>query len=295
MRVIVTGASGFIGRCFLDTFSDETVIGTFFSRPGPDLFKIDLRDRAAVEEFIAECRPDAVVHCAARPTVDWCEHHPDEARLLNVIATEALADACARINANLVFLSTDYVFDGVSGPYSEDDRTNPINVYGRLKLDGEQAMQGRLEKYLIIRTTNVYGFDLQSKNFVMGILPRLARGETVPVAVDQFGNPTLVHDLCSAVRKLIAAGASGVFHVVGPDWMNRVEWAQAVARVFDLDPELVAPMTTEELNQPAPRPRRSGLTSNRLQSVIGEPLSGLIPGLRLMKRQWNGAPPIESW
>jgi len=248
-----------------------------------------------VEEFVTEFRPDVVIHCAARPTVDWCEHHPDEARSINVGATETLADACARINAKLVFLSSDYVFDGVSGPYSEDDRTNPINVYGRLKLEAEQSIQSRLKSSLIVRTTNVYGFDLQSKNFVMGILPRLARREGVPVAVDQFGNPTLVNDLCSTVRELVASGASGIFHVVGPDFMNRVEWARAVARVFNLDPDLVVAMTTEELNQPAPRPRRSGLISNRLNSVIRKPLLSLVQGLSLMKRQWDGAPPIELW
>ena len=295
MRIIVTGASGFIGKCFLDTFSDETVAGTCLSRPGRGLTRLDFRDRSSVEEFVTEFRPDVVIHCAARPTVDWCEDHPDEARSINVGATEALADACARVNAKLVFLSTDYVFDGVSGPYSEDDRTNPINVYGRLKLEAEQSIQRRLKSSLIVRTTNVYGFDLQSKNFVMGILPRLARREEVPVAVDQFGNPTLVHDLCSTVRELVASGASGIFHVVGPDYVNRVDWARAVASVFDLDPDLVVAMTTEELNQSAPRPRRSGLTSNRLNSVIREPLSSLVQGLSLMKRQWDGSPPIESW
>ena len=211
MRIIVTGASGFIGKCFLDIFSDETVVGTCFSRPGGGLAKIDLRDRSSVEGFVTGFRPDVVVHCAARPTVDWCEHHPDEARSLNVSATETLADVCLRINAKLVFLSTDYVFDGVSGPYSEDDDANPINVYGRLKLEAEQAIQRRLNNYLIIRTTNVYGYNLRSKNFVMGILPKLAGGERLPVAVDQFGNPTLVHDLCSTVRALVAAEASGFF------------------------------------------------------------------------------------
>jgi len=295
MRIVVTGASGFIGKCFLDTFSNDTVVGTCFSRPGGNLVRVDFRNRAAIEEFVTQYRPDVVIHCAARPTVDWCEHHPDEARTLNVSATEALADACTQINARLVFLSTDYVFDGVSGPYSEDDRTNPINVYGRLKLEAEQAVQTRLKNSLIIRTTNVYGFDLQSKNFVMGILPRLARRERVPAAVDQFGNPTLVQDLCSTARELLGSGASGIFHVVGPDFMNRVEWAQTVATVFELDPDLVTAMTTEELNQPAPRPRRSGLISTRLHSVIREPLSDLKQGLMLMKRQWNGTPPIESW
>lgn len=295
MRVVVTGASGFIGRCFMEHFSDETVMGTFHSRPRSGLTGIDLRDRQSVEEVLSKSAPDVIVHCAARPTVDWCEDNPKEAHALNVDATIILADACARLGIKLVFLSTDYVFDGVDGPYHEDDRTNPINVYGRLKLEAELAIQQRLSRYLIVRTTNVYGFDLESKNFLMGILPRLAAKARVTVATDQIGNPTHVHDLCSMVRRLVFCDANGIFHVVGPDLMNRVDWARAAAEVFGLDATLVVGATTEELNQPAPRPRRSGLISNRLNLLVNEPLSGLKQGLHSMMRQWGGDPPIASW
>lgn len=295
MRVIVTGASGFIGRSFLKVFSDETVVGTCFSRCGPGLMRVDIRDRAALEGFLTDFAPDVVIHNAARPTVDWCEHNIDDARLLNLSSTVNLAEACGRLSAKLVFLSTDYVFDGCDGPYREDDTTNPINVYGKLKLEAEQAIQERLHDYMIIRTTNVYGFDLQSKNFLMGILPRLARRELVRVAADQYGNPTLVHDLCSAVKRLVERGATGIFHVVGPDFVNRLEWAQSAARVFDLDPELIVGAVTEELAQPAPRPKRCGLVADRAGEILGEPLTDLRNGLSLMKSQWGGAPPIASW
>lgn len=295
MRVFVTGASGFVGRCFVEIFRDEIVAGSCFSRNGGGLLKVDLRDRGSVTKALAEFQPDVVIHCAARPTVDWCEYNPEEAHRLNVAATETLASFCGDTGAKLVFLSTDYVFDGLNGPYSEEDQTNPINVYGKHKLLAEQAIEEHLKNCLIIRTTNVYGFDMQSKNFLMGILPRLAKGERVSVAADQFGTPTLVDDLCSTVKQIISTGESGAFHVVGPDLMNRVDWAQAAAKAFGLNPELVEAKTTEELGQPAPRPKRCGLISNRLTSLGVTRLSSVQEGLLSMKQRWGGAPDIALW
>lgn len=285
MKIVVTGASGFIGRAFMQALSDQQVTGTCFAHPEPGLKQFDLRDRTRVRDFLTETAPEVVIHCAARPTVDWCEHNEAEARLLNVETTATLADECARLAATLVFISTDYVFDGVAGPYSEDDRTNPINVYGRLKLEAEQTIHQKLDNHLIVRTTNVYGFDVKSKNFLMGILPRLARGEPITVASDQFGNPTFITDLCLVVRELIEKEGRGVFHVVGPDWMNRVEWAQQAAQVFGIEPALVTGALTEELNQSAPRPRLSGLVSRRLPSISNTPLRNLSEGLQAMRRQ----------
>jgi dTDP-4-dehydrorhamnose reductase len=285
MRIVVTGASGFIGRAFMQVLSDQSLAGICFSHPKPGLEQLDLRDRDRVGAFLSGFRPDVVIHCAARPTVDWCEHHEADARVLNVGTTATLAQECARLGATLVFISTDYVFDGTAGPYSESDATRPINVYGRLKLEGEEIIGQTLDNHIIVRTTNVYGFDVESKNFLMGILPRLARGEQIKVASDQFGNPTFITDLCLAVRELIEKECRGVFHVVGPDWMNRVRWAQQAAEAFGLDPALVTGALTEELNQPAPRPRLSGLISRRLNSVIETPLLNLSEGLQAMRRQ----------
>lgn len=287
MRVLVTGASGFIGRRFMETFRGHVLTGLQYSRSRAGLLDVDLRDPIAVNTCMEALRPEVVIHCAARPNVDWCELNPDEARSINLLPVKLLAERCAQLGAKLVFLSTDYVFDGASGPYTETDATNPINVYGRLKLEGEQAIAGWTDNYLIVRTTNVYGFDPESKNFLMALLPKLARGEPVRVASDQFGNPTTVKDLCSAVRVLITKRCAGTFHIAGPDLVHRAEWLREAARAFGFDPALVSEAATRELDQPAPRPKRSGLVSDRLHSVVNRRLTGLKDGLVQLKSEWD--------
>lgn len=295
LKVLVTGASGFIGRGFLLALSRHEVRGLCFARPGPGLTPVDLRDPVAVAAELEDFRPDWVVHCAARPSVDWCEENPEEARALNLDPTVALAEECARLGAGLAFLSTDYVFAGESGPYGETDPVRPINAYGRLKLAAEESIRGRLDRHLIARSTNVYGYDPQSKNFLMGVLPRAARGETVAVAEDQLGTPTLVSDLCEAVVGLIERGASGTFHVVGCEQADRLSWARAAARAFDIDPGRFFGQPTSALKQSARRPLRSGLRSEKLQEALGRRLHGVVDGLDSMRRGWGGAPPVATW
>jgi dTDP-4-dehydrorhamnose reductase len=287
LRVLVTGASGFIGKQFMETFRGDSVTGLRYSRPKLGLVELDLKDPIAVGARMKMLRPEVVIHCAARPSVDWCELHREEACAINLLPVKFLAEKCAHLGARLVFLSTDYVFDGFGGPYSEDDPANPINEYGRLKLEGERAISHLTDRYLIIRTTNVYGFDWESKNFLMANLPRLARGERVRVASDQFGNPTAVKDLCSVVRELITSGCTGTFHVAGPDLVNRAEWLRHAAHTFGLNHRLISGVSTGELDQAAPRPKRSGLVSNRLPPIFARRLTDLRDGLAAMKKEWD--------
>jgi dTDP-4-dehydrorhamnose reductase len=286
-KVLVTGASGFIGREFLRGFG-ERATGTCFRHARPGLIAVDLRDRAALRSLLADLAPGAVVHCAARPGVDWCEENPDEARALNAAPAIDLAEACAESGARLVFLSTDYVFDGAAGPYGESAAPCPINVYGRLKLEAEEGIRARLPGgHLIVRTTNVYGYDVESKNFLMALLPQLARGERVKVAADQWGTPTLVADLCRVTRELLESGATGTVHVTGPDYVNRVQWARAFAEAFGFDPALLVGAATEELGQAARRPLRAGLVSERLGSAVAAPPRALAEGLASMRHEWD--------
>jgi dTDP-4-dehydrorhamnose reductase len=293
VKVLVTGASGFIGKQFMEAFRGHDVVGLRYSRPEPGLLAMDLREPLAVRSCLEDLRPEVVIHCAARPNVDWCELNRDEARAINLLPVRLLAEKCARLRAKLVFLSTDYVFDGLHGPYSETDPTNPINEYGRLKLEGERVITRTTDNYLIVRTTNVYGFDAESKNFLMAILPKLARGERVRVASDQFGSPTMVKDLCLVVRELITSGCTGTLHVAGPDLVNRAEWLRQAAHTFGLDHTLVSGALTGDLDQPAPRPMRSGLVSHRLPPVVGRRLTHLREGLAVMKQQWDEHQPKE--
>ncbi len=149
----------------LKAFRDETTIGLCFSNTRPGLISLDLRRKDLVERFLDESRPDVVIHCAARPSVDWCQNNREEARALNVTPTLTLASECARFGAKLVLMSSDYVFNGEKGPYSEEDTVSPINEYGRLKLEAEEGVVKLLDDHLIVRTTNIYGFDRESKNF----------------------------------------------------------------------------------------------------------------------------------
>jgi dTDP-4-dehydrorhamnose reductase len=236
---------------------------------------------------MADLEPEVVIHCAARPNVDWCELHPEQARSLNFLPSLVLAEECRNSGSKLVFLSTDYVFDGSRGPYAETDATGPINVYGRLKLEAEEAIRRTSENHIIVRTTNVYGFDPDSKNFLMATLPQLARGQRVRVAVDQYGNPTTVNDLCSVVRELIENQCRGTFHVTGPDLINRAEWLRRAAQAFGLDPGLVSGVATSELEQAASRPKRSGLKTDRLHSTVSTRPADVEAGLRVMRRDWE--------
>ncbi len=294
MKVLVTGASGFIGQACLRIFDGHEVLGTFKSSPAAGLEQVDLVDEVQVSRLVKRFQPDAIVHCAARPSVDWCEENPDEAWRLNVDASLNLLRAAERAGAQMAFISTDYVFDGLSGPYAEDDVVNPINTYGRLKLAIERALTDSGGPHVAVRTTNVYGYDPRSKNFLMALLPRLTRGEKTAVASDQFGTPTHVDDLCASIRLLLEQRIQGVVHVAGPDQVNRVEWLQKAAEGFDLDPNLVVGHETDQLAQAAKRPLRAGLKAERLKALSLPQPRGLRDGLRLMVSEKN-ASTVQAW
>jgi dTDP-4-dehydrorhamnose reductase len=261
------------------------VLGTFKSNAVDGLERVDLVDAGEVVRLVRRFRPDAIVHCAARPSVDWCEENPGEARRLNVDASMNLLRAAETVDARLAFISTDYVFDGEAGPYSEDAPVNPINAYGHLKLEVENALIASKAGHLIARTTNVYGYDHRSKNFLMALLPRLAMGEKAAVALDQFGTPIHVDDLCATIRLLLERRLEGVVHVAGPDYVNRVAWLSLAAQTFDLDVSLVGGHETNQLAQPARRPLSAGLKTVRLAQLGLPAPRGLSEGLAHMRAE----------
>jgi dTDP-4-dehydrorhamnose reductase len=284
MRVLIVGASGFVGSALQAAFAPDAV-GTYFTHALDGLRQLDMRDVAAVQRLVAEARPELIIQPAAQPHVDWCEDHVRESHEINVVGTRNLAEAARATGAHYVFFSTDYVFNGTAGPYAEDAATDPPNVYGRHKLEAERLIAARLDDHLIVRVCGVYGFERRGKNFVMGLLAKGRRGEPMNVPSDQWGTPTYADNLAAAVRELALSGCRGIYHVVGPECMDRMRFARLACEVFGLDPGFLRARTTAELNQRAPRPLRGGLQTAKVRAILKTDLVGPRRGLELMQRR----------
>jgi dTDP-4-dehydrorhamnose reductase len=240
------------------------------ARKTPGLLPLDLADPATINAAFAQARPQLVFLCSAMTNVDACELDPGLARRVNGQGAAAAAAQCAALNAKLVYLSTEYVFDGKAGPYAEDAPVNPLSVYGRTKLEGERAALAA--GALVIRTTVVYSYSPGSKNFIMQLIANRKAGAKMRVPADQFSNPTHAPDLARAVLELAQKGASGVFNVVGPNWLNRYDFALKACAAFGFSADFVEPAATAALGQAAPRPLQAGLRTQKLQAFLGRAL-----------------------
>jgi dTDP-4-dehydrorhamnose reductase len=286
---LVLGANGLIGRRLgarLDALG-MSWRGTRRARPGEGLIPIDLTDAAAVTRLVDTVRPGIVYHAAnLAGGVDFCERHPAEAEAFHLGATHALVHACRTADATLVFVSTDYVFDGADEPRREHDPTHPLNRYGALKLAAERLIAEGLTRHVIARTTNVFGWDPETvtPNFLMGLLRTLDAGKPMNVPSYLWGNPTDATDLAAALIELATTPRYGLWHVVGSSYVDRLTWARRACEVLELDTGLL-----REVSEPpagmVPRPLRSRLSTARFTSTCVTPLHDLEHGLERVRRE----------
>jgi len=257
MRILITGANGQLGGELCRVFSRETVI----PKDVPDF---DLT-RSGIEAQIVDARPDVIIHAGAYTDVDGAEREPDRAMAVNAGGTEQVAKAAVRVGARLVYVSTDYVFDGTSTvPYREQDRPHPINQYGLSKWKGEQAVLASGAKSLIVRTAWLYGQG--GKNFVKSIMRAAHREPALKVVNDQRGCPTYAGDLASAVAFLLSREIEGVMHVTNGGQCTWYEFAVAIVRDMGLTIPVV-PISSEQAGRLAKRPQYSVLNQDRLISL----------------------------
>jgi dTDP-4-dehydrorhamnose reductase len=222
--------------------------------------------------------------------VDYCEDHPEEALKRNVEGPRRIAEEASRLGGKLVFYSTEYVFDGKSGPYDEEATTAPLSVYGETKLAAEQAIGGICADHLIIRTTVLYGWDRESINFAMQIYKRVKSGAEMTIPNDQIGNPTLAEYLAETSVFLVDRGVTGIVNVVGKDLIPRSEFARALVGLYGGDIRRVIPVSTAILKQKAARPLRGGLRTEKLRNLIGREAVSLQESLQRLKRAWEADP-----
>jgi dTDP-4-dehydrorhamnose reductase len=294
--ILITGSNGLLGNRLQHAASGRCRIACLDVQPGPhdaavpaEYVQADILDLDGMVRLARRFKPDAVVHTAAFTDVDACESRYDEARAVNVLGAENVAKACKAAGARMVHLSTDYVFDGESGPYSEGDAPHPISAYGRMKLESEEAVASILPCSTVVRTMVLFGFaPLVRNNFVTWLIGELRNGKRVRIVTDQYGTPTFADDLASAVLALVDRDQNGLYHAANPDCMSRHAFALLIAGVFGLDPSLIDEATSEGLNQPAPRPKRSGLDAGRLARDTGFRFRPLRGALEELKKQIPG-------
>lgn len=272
-QTLVLGASGQVGHALCKLLG-SAALPAGRKQQTPDWLRLDLEEVAAaprtLDALLAGHELAAIICSAGATDVERCEREPEWAEAANHTGPASLAAAAAERGVPFVFFSTDYVFDGSAahpGPYAEDAATHPLSVYGRSKLDGEQAVMEAHPGALVLRTNVVFGPDPQGKNFLYTLRRLLSSGQTMRVPTDQVNNPTYNEDLATATLALLEARAAGIFNVAGPEQLSRYDFAVLAAQILGLDPALIEPVTTAALNQRAKRPLYSGLQIDKLRQT----------------------------
>lgn len=291
-KILIIGASGLLGSKAYEIGKKKyQVFGTYLEHKVDDenVIKLDVTKRNDVFKIIDKIKPDLVIDTHSITNVDYCETHQEEAWLVNVEGLKNVAEACKVFGCKLVFISTDYVFDGTKTKYCEKDKPKPLNYYGKTKLIGEKIIEILDVNHLILRTSVLYGVGgFGKKPFVLWVIENLKSGNEISVAIDQFNNPTLADNLAEIIYKLYEKDVSGLFHVVGKDNVSRYELALKVAGIFGLNEKLIKPVLSAELRQIAIRPKKLDLSTKKLQRVLGVVPLGIDDGLKIVKNQLEG-------
>lgn len=294
MNRLIIGANGMVGRKFFDLCrtNDIDCIGTRFSREKDNLILFNLLETENIPAFLDDIDPGIIINCAGLAGgVDYCEQHPDITSTFYVKSTEMLVEWCKKKEVPLVFVSTDCVFDGRNPPYSEEDQTNPLNFFGRCKLEAEDLIQQNLQRFIIIRTTNVYDWDPKTKtpNFIMQLYRSLKENQPIKVPTFLFATPAFAEDLASAVEELLKKQVFGLFHLVGEEYVNRFDWALRFCLHAGFDSNLL-----EKMEQPrpgmAPRPLLSHLKAGKFSGISSYRFRTVDEGLQLFVKNMRESP-----
>lgn len=271
-RVLVTGASGLIGRQVTrDLVAENFDVYSCYHTDRPEFgieTQLDLTKKEKIESILQSIKPEVVIHLAAITDVDMCETQKELAHLVNAKATEILAVESARHNSFFVYLSTDYVFNGKNSMSNETDMPDPVNFYGRSKLDGEIALSNFTSSYSIIRTSTPFGLHRKKKSFPLWIKENLELKKEIPVLVDQFTSPTFVPNLSKMLIEVAIKQIRGTIHLAGSTRISRYEFARIIADKLNLDSDLLKPIKIAEMKWVAKRPQDSSLNVSKALQIL---------------------------
>lgn len=301
MRILITGSNGLLGQKLVSALRGDASVDLLATSRGSDRTPDPLRSKYGAMDITVQVevdavfdafKPEAVIHTAAMTNVDACELDPVACKLQNVTATGHLVRAAERHGSHFIHLSTDFIFDGLNGPYREEDAPAPLSVYGHSKLDAERiVIDSRLSKWAIARTIIVYGIaeGLSRSNVVLWAKSALEKGQPINVVDDQWRMPTLAEDLADGCIRIAKRGATGIYHLSGPDGMSILELVGRVGAFFGLDTSVVSPAKSDTLGQPAKRPPKTGFVLDKARHDLGYAPHGFEAGLAVLRDQLAGA------
>jgi dTDP-4-dehydrorhamnose reductase len=280
MKILITGSNGLLGQKLLHKLRKDSSVqliatskgeNRVSSKEGFTYFDLDITNNDAVAQLIASEKPQVVINTAAMTNVDLCEDEKQACDALNVEAVRYLADACANIDAHLIQISTDFIFDGENGPYKEEDKANPLSYYGLSKLKSEQILQAHSVKWTILRTIIVFGVgeNLSKGNIVLWAKGALEKGDSLNIIDDQFRAPTLAEDLADICILAAKKKAFGIFNASGKDIMSIYEIVERIAKHYGNTTDNLNKISTATLNQTAGRPPRTGFILDKSINELG--------------------------
>lgn len=295
-KILITGANGLLGQAVVTVFSRESDFDLILTSVEQELFieknnsysyeQLDITLKDSVKKIVKKYNPDIIVNCAAFTDVDKSEVEREICWKLNVDAVKNLIIASRISDAKVIHISTDYVFDGKNGPYTEESTPNPISFYGRSKLAGENALTTSGIDFVIVRTIVLYGIGIKVKsNFALWLIKELSANKPVNIVTDQTGNATISDDLAYGILKCAELDVYGIYNIAGKDIISRLEFTYNLCEIFGFDKSLVNPILTADLRQPAPRPLKSGLITLKAETEFGFKPMDSKEGLRLLKYQ----------
>ena len=284
-RLLVSGGSGLTGGHIMALARDKwqvfgTIYNNTFQMNDVEAVLMDLGDEASIQHAIEYVQPDVVIHTAAIRNIDFCESHPQKAFHINTSGTEIIAEAAARDSFRLIFVSSDMVFDGKKGMYTESDNTNPVNRYGHSKLTAEKFVQTLCDDYVIARSSLIYGIPVTgSSSCSQELLGQWAEGRAANLFKDQYRTPVLVNDLAHALTELAGSAFTGIIHLGGAERTDRYSFGRKLAEIKGFSENLCQPVFMSDFTFSAERPADVSLDTALASEVLKTGLRGYKEGL----------------
>lgn len=291
-RLLLTGASGFVGYNFQEKLSKDYKVFAHYNR---NKFvkrkctpcRFDLADSKALHNVFDEIKPHIVIHSAAISNVEDCEKNPSLAFKINRDITGKIAELCSEHNSKLVFLSTDIVFDGKKGNYVETDEVNPLNAYASSKAEAEEEIKRKIDDYLILRISLTYGLkNPKYKSFLDKMIDSLKDGRELNLFTDQIRCPNYAEDVAEIMLRLIEKKQKGIFHCAGPQALSRYEIGKIVVDTFNLDERKIKPVKVDEYQLPFKNGRDCSLNCQKAYSISGFVPKKFVERLIAVKKEY---------